>query len=97
MAKWVVRILLVASFGAAFLAPRAALRETRQLRRQGLPAAFESHATEVAGLVDRSATTMLLADGEVNYVSYLVGVLFASALAFYAVIIFATPKKSKWD
>ena len=97
--SWFLCSLLIAS-AQGFLAPHstlpslsraAALPDALEGLRFGAPAA----ARDLAAL--DGASSLLLADGE-NYATYAVATLFAAAIAFYAVIIFMTPKTpSKWD
>jgi hypothetical protein len=97
--SWFLCSLLIAS-AQGFLAPHSTLPSLS--RAAALPDALESlqlgapaAARDLAAL--DGVSSLLLADGE-NYATYAVATLFAAAIAFYAVIIFMTPKTpSKWD
>ena len=97
--SWFLCSLLIAS-AQGFLAPHSPLPSLS--RAAALPDALESlqlgapaAARDLAAL--DGVSSLLLADGE-NYATYAVATLFAAAIAFYAVIIFMTPKTpSKWD
>jgi len=91
-ASWLCALLLATAHG--FLAPHSILPG---LSRAALPDALaDLHLNAPAVTLD-GASSLLVAEGE-NYVSFAIGILFFSAIAFYAAIVLTPPvDRSKRD
>jgi len=88
MAAWLCALLLAPAHG--FLAPHSTLPSLS--RAAALPDALVQPAFALDG-----ASSLLVAEGE-NYVSFAIGILFFSAIAFYAAIVLTPPvDRSKRD